>query len=341
MKYFQKLIDFRGNRAKNLKADIPLHEDDIVPKKYVQQQTFYNTVKSILYKNPFKFPWIKNAYEKPVTEILDDLLYPRVLPEYKNPTLVVHQQYGYNNDFEIAGPPLILNPYRTRPVGFEYNITQNDRTLRSAVRLTITYNDGTPPVIFTDIQIRYSGVFNVTTTTHNIESVVIRAQFNATSEVYLDSYGNQYVDPAFQSVFDIERPIEDQPEELISQSLVTYVWLSLFNSEVFIDNVYNNADNASNFVNLINLGLTPAHTISTATVAPDTNGYRKGMLLFAFEKSMINLDVTIHDNLSNNTFSIQELLASSVKNKILADNSIILAQIPYTIKNNQLSLIIK
>lgn len=72
-KIYRRITDFLGNKIINVKTDSPVNDEDIVNKKYVDDNNLYNTEKSK--KDSPKFPWFKSQYNRTMKEVLDELLY--------------------------------------------------------------------------------------------------------------------------------------------------------------------------------------------------------------------------------------------------------------------------
>lgn len=337
MKILKKLIDAAGNRIKNLRTDTPVHQDDVVPKHYVDINTTYDTAKANTHKNPFKFPWITNAYNKPVVEVLDDLLYPLVLPEYKNPTIDTDIEIILNENDNSQSPHLI-NSLSTRSIVVGYNITPNDRSLISAVQLIITYNDGTPVKTVNDTNIQNSGTITTTTTLFNITQITVRGQFGATSNNYLDSYGNIYVDPAFTTNLTLNNTtllnnLINNPKYRFEQ------WLVKFNSSAIIDGNFSNIEpDDTNQDIRTTYTLTPSQQLSTTSVTADTYDYRAGKLLMVIPSNMVDVDLMLQTESNSNKFSLSELMRDGEYKILDADR--LLISIPYTFQDNMVNLIL-
>src|SRR6185436_16750489 len=78
-------LDFRNNKIIRAKTDLPTHEDHIIPRKYVDGQTVYNTEKVQLFQHPFQLNWVTAPVNKTLLQLFDDVFFPRILPTYVNP----------------------------------------------------------------------------------------------------------------------------------------------------------------------------------------------------------------------------------------------------------------
>lgn len=135
-------IDLWNNKIFRAKCETPEQDEHIVNKKYVDDITTYDTEKAQRYQNPFLQWWMKNVYGKTFKELFDDLLFPRIAPEYKNPSF---ESLTLMENGENLFGTLISNNILILPVGmsknftFEINLDPGDRTSTKRASLTITY----------------------------------------------------------------------------------------------------------------------------------------------------------------------------------------------------------
>ena len=134
-KIYRKITDFVGNYIKNVKTDIPVNDDDVSNKKYVDKQTTYDTTLSN--NDSTKFSWMRNIHNKSLKEIVDMLLFPQNTENYVNPELLNCSVQLLDN---ISGDnEAIIN-------------TGNNVKLRFVFELSVTQrlSNELPKIIFTD-----------------------------------------------------------------------------------------------------------------------------------------------------------------------------------------------
>lgn len=103
MENFSQDINLRKNKIHNGKVSIDdrnsIEDDDIIDKKYVDDVKIYNTaLTSNTNVDPIEVGGIVNRtqiHNKPITEVLDNLLYPLTLHSYIKPTISTSINY-YN-----------------------------------------------------------------------------------------------------------------------------------------------------------------------------------------------------------------------------------------------------
>jgi uncharacterized protein (TIGR02145 family) len=138
-----KSFDFRGNKIINAKVDTPTDSKHIANKEYADSGKIYDTAKAELYQNPFRFRRITNVFGKTFKEVFDDLLFPRIYPNFLNPTLnFLFCKYAFPNN-EIIEVTSVENKYlvyydQPTKLEFDYSLILNDRSKISLAYLRIT-----------------------------------------------------------------------------------------------------------------------------------------------------------------------------------------------------------
>ena len=136
-KIYRKVTDFVGNYIKNVKTDTPVNEDDVSNKKYVDNQTTYDTALSRT--DSTKFSWMKNMHNKSLKEIVDMLLFPQNTENHVNPNLIeCHIQLLDN----ISGDnETIINTGNTVKLRFLFELSPTKRLSNELPKIIFTDNN--------------------------------------------------------------------------------------------------------------------------------------------------------------------------------------------------------
>lgn len=166
LKKIYQSLDFIGNRIKRLRVDTPVEsevpyikdietgenireEDDknyneskdfVANKEYVDVKTTYDTVKAKTYKNPFKIWWMKNVYGLSYKKLLDDLLFPRLTPEYIKPKVTDVKLTVFNSKLvNVDNFNNITNKPKANSIDNKYIIWLNQN---NSIQLNIKLDKG-------------------------------------------------------------------------------------------------------------------------------------------------------------------------------------------------------
>lgn len=229
---FQKIwqsLDFRNNKVINAKTDLPTHEDHIVPQKYVDSKTIYNTQKVLDYINPFKLDWVKNPVNKSFLALFDDIFFPLILPEYINP--VFNFCKINKTDSAIIYKDTVNNNFL-----LSWDINESDRFLNQVPKIVITNINNN----VTDIPVDSTSLIGTKTFSVNwseIQKIEFVAIFNPTTLVKQDSYGDDYVPGDFQTIYTLKFNLFEalQENHLITPPILYRKVLTTDNIETLID----------------------------------------------------------------------------------------------------------
>lgn len=196
--------DFKNNRILNAKVETPEHEKHIANKKFVDDALTYDTEKAILYKNPFKQWWMVNVQNKSLKVLLDDLLFPRIVPTYENPTLAFNYTLIDNSYFfPIAGinrTKYVVNIGLEVTGKFHYHLIINDREPNlNPARLIIQYPDETSQT-FNSVNNNTSGFVEFTYKVTPGTVFIFEKGFLA-AEPKQDTYGENSVPAEFADTY--------------------------------------------------------------------------------------------------------------------------------------------
>lgn len=193
---FFKSLDFLGNRIKNVKVDQPTNDEHVVPKSYVDLRTIYNTLKSSLYVNPFKLSWVKEPHNKQLNEVIDDILFPRVNPEYFNP-------FFKSFKFTKEESSIIFISVTNNGFKIAYDINTGDRFLNQAPKVVITDDmDNVTNIVMSNSNLKNEEIFNINWS--NIQKIEFIAVFNPTTIVKQDTYGDDFVPEEFETIYELK-----------------------------------------------------------------------------------------------------------------------------------------
>jgi hypothetical protein len=194
LKIFQSFNLF-GNKVLNVRvedATDPLHP---VNKQFLDERTTYNTVKANTYQNPFLFPLMRNVYGMQYKPLLDDLLFPRVLPVYINPTVKLidfclnnYEQFYKNKWLTLNNKSIIFS--------LKVEFTNNDRLPSATPYLTIN-GQNIQPTTYTVTSASFEKISIVLTSS---TTFIINRLFLASS-IKKDSYGDNYIPSDFMTTY--------------------------------------------------------------------------------------------------------------------------------------------
>lgn len=207
-------LDLRNNKILNAKTDEPIEPEHISTKRYVDGKFKYDTPLSNKYKNPFMFKWMKNIFNKSYNDVFDELLYPRVLPEYFNPV------FGNITDINILDEyPLVGTQYHNgKPMmlsSMNYNCVikishdANDRVASEQSTLRITYFNKTVKEFKSVSTNNEVSTFNINFQYSANCKYEFIMKFNPTIQTKKDSYDNDYVPDDFKIPYILTKDITD------------------------------------------------------------------------------------------------------------------------------------
>ncbi len=191
-------FDFRNNKILNAKVNTPTQNQHIANKEYVDSagvNASYDTVKAQTYQTPFLFNLMGNIFEKTFKQIFDDLFFPRVLPTYLNPEVIItnilctsHNDY-YNQQVTLDFSFTLFSNDRN-PAGLSQIVVNNGVTIQ-------TFNDAFPG----------SGKITCNFLLLPGTTFTFKRQYGVANSTKQDSYGIDYTPVEFESTFELSQDI--------------------------------------------------------------------------------------------------------------------------------------
>lgn len=192
-------FNFRNNKIINAKTNTPTEDEHIVNKSFVDSKTIYNTPKVLEYVNPFKLEWVTNPVNKNILQLFDDVFFPRINPEYFNPTFETF-------DTKKVSPNIVFIDTINTGFTVSWVIKESDRELNQAPSIVITKNDDSFTTIIVDsISLIGQKSFNVDWS--DIKSIEFVAVFNPTENLKQDTYGDDYLSEEFETIYTLKHNI--------------------------------------------------------------------------------------------------------------------------------------
>lgn len=219
-----KSLDLRNNKLINAKTNLPTHEDHVISRKYVDNQTIYNTSKVNQYLTPFKLDWVTAPVNKTILQIFDDIFFPLVNPVYTNPLF----EYFTVEQIQKPGKSIVFENI-TNNFKITWKIIANDRLSTQVGRIIITKNDTSTTTINTS-STNLIGEHEFSIDFTNIQKIEFVRVFNPTTVSKNDSYGNPYTPADFQVLYNLKFDIL---ETIKKQSLIasTILYRKVLTSE--------------------------------------------------------------------------------------------------------------
>lgn len=233
IKKFWQSLDLRNNKLIRAKTDMPEHEDQIVPKKYVDEQTVYNTPKVQQFLEPFKLRWVTEPANKTLLELFDDVFFPLIQPLYYNPEVSEFkvEKINYNGKYFFNGT--------TFDIAFRFKILNNDRFSSALPYLYIEYIDEDTDIIELDSSDYEQLVTKTISVTKQIAIFELRWVFNPTTIIKEDSYSNEVpltdIDANFKVNFTLQHNILNAINKISTIWNVPIMYKPIIDTEEFDD----------------------------------------------------------------------------------------------------------
>lgn len=200
-----KSLDFRNNKIINAKTVTPTDDKHIVPKDYADNLTTFNTSNAnngiLSY-----FPWMQNLFNKPIKEILDNLLYPVIKPTYKNPEYynVIITDF---DEYNVVGERKSIFLNRLTKFRIDYQITESDRISGFTPKVIVTSKTGTVTEYNGTITSDTLGFVEFQFMFSNIQSIILRKVFQDVDVIKNDNFGNPYIPNEFTLNYNLDYDI--------------------------------------------------------------------------------------------------------------------------------------
>jgi hypothetical protein len=212
--------NFWGNKIINAKTDNPTHPKHLVNKEFVEKSLVYETEKSLQYQNPFKQWWITNINQKTLLQIFDDLFFPRILPEYLNPTAKCEFILNINSK---TNQKIIYNGKNYVGVLF-FELTGNDRVKdNNLAKIVIEYPSTANSIEFFSEELTDTGRIDFNFTIAKDMKIFFVQNYLA-SVVKQDSYGENYITSEFSNSYELRVELTEQFKSKFSIS--DLYWIS-------------------------------------------------------------------------------------------------------------------
>lgn len=283
-------LDFRNNKIINTKTNTPTDPEHIVPKNYVDVNTTYDTNKAQTHQNPPKFPWITNVYNKSFKQIFDELFFPVILPTYTNPNFY-SMKISVFNEYSISGSKKAIFEDRICKFRIDYKISASDRISGIAPKIIVTNNSGGQSVFVGTETSDTEGFLEWEFLWRDIQSIVLRKEFQEASTIKNDNYGNPYIPVDFTVNYNLDFDVLNY----ILKNFQLYPPVLYFN-----DTIESYATIINNIIdgdNLTQGSVTPSLSMFTKDrkfiVDGDTNLYILGIPEPLYNKS----NIIVHKNL--------------------------------------------
>lgn len=286
--------NFRNNKIINAKVDTPIEDSHIAPKIYVDENTTYNTNKSNDYQNPFKFNWITNVTGKSFKQIFDELFFPRIIPDYINPTFI-NVNIKADDEYYVTNKKAIFQG-RINNFKLNYEITESDRISGLTPSIIIVDNNNNSTIINGTETSDISGTIEFSFNYKNIQSIILRKVFEETNITKYDSYNDIVSIPL---AFSINYNLDFDLLSLINSTFEVYPPMIIYKipngdnfSEVFVE-IQNNGDLSSTTIPPYQ------HLIKDRQIIidGDNNLYLIGIPSPLYNKA----EIIVHTNLSKQT----------------------------------------
>lgn len=198
-----KSIDLRNNKIFNAKTDLPIEDDHITPKLYVDDLTTFNTKNANFFNISSAFSWLTDFKDRPIKDILDDLFFPVIQPTYINP------EY-YNvfltdfDEYNIVGEKKAIFLNKFIKLKIDYQISESDRLSGVVPKIIIKSNTGTineyPGLTTSDTEgfIEFEFMFV------NIQSIKLRKVFKQATTQKVNNYGDVYIPNDFTFNYNLD-----------------------------------------------------------------------------------------------------------------------------------------
>lgn len=233
-----KNIDFRNNKLLKAKTNTPEHKEHIVNKEYVDTSNTYDTQKVNQLVNPIKLDWVSDPKGKNIKEILDDVFFPLLLPDYEEPNFI-NVQLNLNTNRILFYETLTTFSVKWKSV-------YNDRLPQASASVIVTDNSVVNSFNGSTNSEEDSVSFDFSCT-GKLSAIDISRTYKATSITKYTSYNEPYV-----------------PVEMTVPKTITFDLLELMKSNGYL--ITNPILYCAQSININNLNQTTDFTITNGSI---------------------------------------------------------------------------